>query len=150
MEIKLPEKNLSNVKVNQPIRIMNYTLPDDTLMGKITQLSPAIDPDSRTFKGSVIIENPNLLLRPGMFVRGELIIARKDSVIVIPKDIILSKQRGQTVFIVERSAAIERIITTGLENPDEVEVIRGLSPNDRLVVNGFETLVNRSRVTIVR
>ena len=150
MEIKLPEKNLSNVKVNQPIRIMNYTLPDDTLMGRITQLSPAINAESRTFKGSVVIENPNLLLRPGMFVRGELIIARKDSVIVIPKDLILSKQRGQTVFIVDRSTAIERVITTGLENPDEIEVTRGLSPNDRLVIKGYETLVNRSRVTIVR
>ena len=150
MEIKLPEKNIGVVKVNQTIRILNYTLPDDTFAGIITQLSPAIEPETRTFKGAVLINNPGLLLRPGMFIKGELIIARKDSAIVIPKDIILSKQRGHTVFVALRGAAQERIITTGLENPDEIEVIKGLSLNERLVIKGFETLRNRSKVTVVR
>jgi len=150
MEIKLPEKNIGVVKVNQTIRILNYTLPDDTFAGIITQLSPAIEPETRTFKGAVLINNPGLLLRPGMFIKGELIIARKDSAIVIPKDIILSKQRGHTVFVALRGAAQERIITTGLENPDEIEVIKGLRPNERLVIKGFETLRNRSKVTVVR
>jgi hypothetical protein len=45
---------------------------------------------------------------------------------------------------------MERVITTGLENPDSVEVIRGLKMNDRVVIEGFETLGNRSKVKIVR
>ena len=87
---------------------MNYSLPDDTLSGEITQLSPAIDSETRSFKGSVMISNPNLLLRPGMFVRAEIVVASKDSTIVIPKDIVLVKQRGKTVFIVDKGAAEER------------------------------------------
>ena len=85
-----------------------------------------------------------------MFVKAELVLERKDSVIVIPKDIILSKQIGNTIFIVQRGAAQQRVIQTGLDNPDEVEVIQGLSVNDRLVIRGFETLSNRSKVTIVQ
>lgn len=150
LEIKLPEKELGNVKVKQPVRIMNYSLPDDTLAGEITQLSPAIDSETRTFKGSVIISNPNLLLRPGMFVRAEIIVASKDSTIVIPKDIVLVKQRGKTVFIVDKGAAEERILRTGLENPTHIEVIDGLELNERLVISGFETLRNRSKVKIIR
>ena len=83
-------------------------------------------------------------------VKADIIVARKDSAIVIPKDIILSKQRGKTVFIVLRGAAMERVITTGLENPDEVEVIRGLKPNDRLIIDGFETLGNQTKVKIIK
>jgi hypothetical protein len=45
---------------------------------------------------------------------------------------------------------MERLITTGLENPDSVEVVKGLQKNDRIVIEGFETLGNRSKVKIVR
>ena len=69
---------------------------------------------------------------------------------MIPKKIIVSRQRGKTVFVVDQNTAMERVITTGLENPDSVEVIRGLKMNDRVVIEGFETLGNRSKVKIVR
>ncbi len=150
MELNLAEKNINVVKVGQNIRIMNYTIPDDTLSGKITQLSPAIDPETRSFKAIVNINNSELLLRPGMFAKGEIIVASLDSAIVIPKDIILSKQRGNTVFVINKGLAEERIINFGLENPDEVQVISGLEKNDRLVIKGFETLRNRTKVKVVK
>ena len=69
---------------------------------------------------------------------------------MIPKDIILSRQRGKTVFIVDRGVAAERIIETGLENITEVEVTRGLEKNERVVTSGYETLSNRSKVKIIK
>jgi membrane fusion protein (multidrug efflux system) len=150
MEANLPAKELPRIIGGQMVRVMNYTLPDDTLMGQITQVSPAINPDTRAFKASLVVSNPDWLLRPGMFVKAELIVARRDSALVIPKNVILSKQRGKTVFIAERGAAQERVVVTGLENPDKIEVVEGLSANDRLIVKGFETLRNRSKVKIIR
>ncbi len=150
LEVNFPEKQLSNIDIGQEVRITNYSIPDDTIFGKITALSPAIDPDTRTFKGSLILDNPEMRFRPGMFVKAELVLERKDSVIVVPKEIIQSKQRGNTVFVVQRGVAQERVIQIGLENPEEVEVVDGLSENDRLVIRGFETLSNRSKVNIVQ
>jgi len=85
-----------------------------------------------------------------MFVKTDIVINHKDSAIVIPKNIILSRQRGKTVFIVDRGVAVERIIETGLENITDTEVIRGLSENERVVTGGFETLGNRSKVKIIK
>jgi RND family efflux transporter MFP subunit len=150
MDINLPGKDMTRIEASQPVRIMNYTMTEDTLKGYISQVSPAIDPDSRTFKASVTIENPNWLLRPGMFVKADIIVAREDSAIVIPKDIILSRRRGKTVFIVDGQTAHERRITTGLENPDVVQVTEGLNVDERLVVEGYETLRSRAKVRIVR
>ena len=146
LEVNLPEKQLGIVKVNQNLRVMNYTLTEDTLKGRVTQISPAIESSTRTFKARMLIDNPEGKFRPGMFVKTELTIARKDSTIVIPKNIILSRQRGKTVFVIEKGASDERIISTGLENPDEVEVTKGLKVNERLVVKGFETLRRRQKV----
>ncbi len=85
-----------------------------------------------------------------MFVKADIVTNHKDSVIVIPKSIILSRQRGKTVFIVDRGVAAERIIETGLENITSVEVTRGLTKNERVVTSGFETLSNKSKVKIIK
>jgi membrane fusion protein (multidrug efflux system) len=149
MDVQLPEKYISDIHTGQFVKLTNYTIPEDTIIGHVTQLSPAINADTRTFKGTVSIDNHNYLLRPGMFVKADIVTDRKDSVIVIPKNIILSRQRGKTVFIVDRGVAAERIIETGLENITDVEVTRGLEKNERVVISGFETLSNRSKVKII-
>jgi membrane fusion protein (multidrug efflux system) len=149
MDVQLPEKYISDIHTGQIVKLTNYTIPEDTIIGHVTQLSPAINADTRTFKGTVSIDNNNYILRPGMFVKADIVTDRKDSVIVIPKNIILSRQRGKTVFIVDRGVAAERIIETGLENITDVEVTRGLEKNERVVIGGFETLSNRSKVKII-
>lgn len=150
LDVNLPEKYINTINTGQEVRITNYALPEDTLRGEITQLSPAINAETRTFQGSIEINNPELKLRPGMFVKADIITARADSVIVIPKDIILSRQRGMTVYIVNRGVANERLISTGLENNDRVEVVRGLNPNERVVTDGFETLSHNAKVKILK
>jgi RND family efflux transporter MFP subunit len=150
MDVQLPEKYISVIKPGQIVKLTNYTIPNDTIIGTVTQLSPAINADTRTFKGTVSIDNRDLLLRPGMFVKADIVTNHKDSAIVIPKNIILSRQKGKTVFIVDRGVAAERIIETGLENITDAEVIRGLAKNERVVTSGFETLSNRSKVKIIK
>jgi RND family efflux transporter MFP subunit len=150
MNVQLPEKYINTIKPEQVVKLTNYTIPEDTIIGEITQLSPAINADTRTFQGNILVNNPNYLLRPGMFVKADIVTNHKDSVIVIPKSIILSRQRGKTVFIVDRGVAAERIIETGLENVADVEVVRGLAKNERVVTSGFETLSNRSKVKIIK
>lgn len=150
VEVNLPEKYISEVQIDQPVRIMNYTLPNDTLHGKVKELSPAISTETRTFKGVIAVENPELKLRPGMFAKLDIVLARHDSVIVIPKEIIISSQRGKSVFVVDKGTADEKRITIGFENQNEAEITSGLKVNDRLVIKGFETLKNRSKVKIVK
>jgi len=150
IEVNLPEKYISDVKIDQPVRIMNYTIPNDTLKGMVKELSPAISTETRTFKGIVEVGNPELKLRPGMFAKADIVLARHDSVVVIPKNIIISGQRGKSVFIVENGTANEKRITLGFESQNDAEITSGLKKNDRLVIKGFETLKNRSKVKIVK
>ena len=150
MEINLPEKNISEVKLGQEVVITNYTIVDDTLKGIVSELSPVISTETRTFKGKLQIDNPELKLRPGMFVKADIITPQKDSTIVIPKDIILSGNRGKYVFVVGRnSSADDRQITTGIQNQEYVEVLTGLNSNDRLIIKGFETLRDNSKVKVI-
>jgi RND family efflux transporter MFP subunit len=149
-EVFYSAKDLGRIKVGQPLRVSHYSLSADTLLGEVAEVAPALNPETRSFKAKILVDNNEQLLRPGMFVKVETIVAQKDSAIVIPKEIILSKREGKTVFVVDKGAALRRVLRTGLENIDQVEVLEGLEANERLVIKGFETLRHRSKVKIVR
>lgn len=150
MDINLPESAISYVKAGQPAYITHYTLPNDTLKGVISELSPAISTETRTFMGKILIGNNALLLRPGMFVKADIVVNRADSTIIIPKDVVMSSQQRKYVYIIERNTALLRDIKTGLEDENNIEITDGLKVNDNLVVKGFETLKENSKVKVQR
>jgi len=150
LEANLPEKYFRNIERGYKVYITSYTSAVDTLMGAITQISPFIDAEARTFLSLVEVENSEEILLPGMFVKADLVVNSADEVIVIPKDIIMSRNRNEIVYVVEQGVASERIITSGLQNASSVEVKMGLLKGESVVVTGFETLRDQSRVRILR
>lgn len=148
MDINLPESAIGYVKAGQPVYVTHYTLPDDTLQGEIDEISPAISMETRTFKGKILIRNNKLKIRPGMFVKADIVVDKADSSIIIPKEVILSNHRRKYVYIVEKNAAVIRNLRTGLEDEDNIEILEGLNVNDNLVIKGFETLKENSKVKI--
>jgi membrane fusion protein, multidrug efflux system len=150
MDVKLPEKYLPEVRMDQIVQISNYTVAQDTIYGKISQISPVINADTRTFQSILQIDNEKRLLRPGMFIKAFILSEKHDDTIVIPKETVIARQDGKVVFTVENGIATEKKITTGLENTDVIEVVSGLKVNDRLVISGFETLRNKSKVSIIQ
>lgn len=150
MEINLPESAIAYIKSNQPVYITHYTLPEDTLRGEISELSPAISTETRTFQGKILIDNGQLKLRPGMFVKADIMVDHADSSIIIPKDVIVSRRNRKYVYVVERSTAVLREIQTGLEDETNIEVIEGLKENENLIIRGYETLRENSRVKVLK
>lgn len=148
-ELTLPGKEMGRIKRNQNVTVSNYSQEKQQLAGKVTQISPALDPTSRMFKLKIEASNQDLLLKPGMFVRADIIVLEKEDVIVIPKDIILDRRGRKTVYVVQRGIALERRLELGIDNSDSVEVTKGLNPDDSLIIEGFETLRNRSRVKVI-
>jgi len=150
LDVSLPEKYINTIEKNMKIRAMNYTLPDDTLSGIVTDLSPAISSTTRTFTAKLRINNDNMKLRPGMFVRTDIILDHKDSVIVIPKEIVNSSNNGKYVFIVNKGTAESKRVKTGYQDNDNIEIISGLNINDQLIIKGYETLRDRSKVKVIK
>lgn len=150
LETSLPEKYYGNIGKGFKVYVTSYTNPGDTLIGEITQISPEIDPESRTFKCFVEVDNSKRILLPGMFVRADMVVNSSEQAIVIPRDIIITFNRQQMVYVVDKGVAKARYITTGLENDALIEVTTGLEVGESIVSKGFETLRNDSKVRIIR
>lgn len=148
MEINLPESAINEVKTGQDVFITHYTLPNDTVKATVSELSPAISPETRTFKGKLVIDNERMKLRPGMFVKADIVVKKAEGTIVIPKDIVMSNRNRKYVYVAEKGFAKVRDIRTGIEDNDNIEVLHGLKPEEQLIVRGYETLRDNSKVKI--
>jgi len=150
MQVNFPEKNMMIVKTGQLADISNYNLPNDTLLAKITQISPVIDNESRTFTGVLEINNDDLKFRPGMFVNADIVLEKKEDIIVLPTEILSKSKRGLVVYTVNRNTAEEKRVVTGIQTDTESEIVKGLEPGDRIVVEGYQMLSNRSKVKVLK
>lgn len=148
-EISLPGVEIGRVRPGQEVLVTHYGgAAVDTLAGEVAQVSPVLDRDSRMFKATLVIANDSLRMRPGMFARMDLVVAFKDSALVISKDVVIDRGSSKIAFVVEKGIALERTLEIGLSNRLEIEVLSGLEAEERLVVEGFETLRNRSKVRV--
>lgn len=148
-DVTLPGKDMGRLVRNQAVVLTHYN-STDSFPGTVTQVSPSIDPESRMFKLRIEIDNKGGSLKPGMFMKADIVVKEKQSTLVIPKEVVLDRRGSKTVYIVERGVARERRLETGMENRDQIEVLDGLKKEDRIVVEGFETLRHNSKVKVIK
>jgi RND family efflux transporter MFP subunit len=147
--VKLPNTDLGSIRINQEVLISNYALPDDLFKGTIQTIDPTIDPQTRTFTVTIQAANPQSRLRPGMFVKTDIVREEHEQAVVIPKNTLQIRNNRAVVFVVEGAIAQMREVTPGIEAGDRVEIVAGLSDGERLVVQGHETLRDKAKVRIL-
>jgi RND family efflux transporter MFP subunit len=147
-DLKIPNSQMPFIDIGQEVRVSNYAFRDQTFIGEVTVLDPTLDAATRTFRIEVTVDNPNLVLRPGMFVKADIVVEQRSDIIVIPKELVLSRQNRSVVFVEEEGRAQQRTIETGLADDVMVEVVEGLTEGERLITSNYETLRSRTQVRV--
>jgi len=148
--LNVSNEDISKIRMGQRVKVTNYSLQEEIFYGRVGTISPNIDPITRTYQVDIIIGNDNEVLRPGMFVKADIIVESKNDVIIIPKFLLLERSGRDVVFIVEDQRAEMKEIGTGLEDDDNIEIISGLEEGQMLVTRGYETLKDKMKVRISR
>jgi membrane fusion protein, copper/silver efflux system len=114
--------------------------------GRVSDVPPVFDTASRTLKVRLVVDNPGSVLRPDMFVDVELPITAPDSLIV-PMDAVLDSGSAKTVFVDRGEGFLEpRSVETGWRVGDQVQIVSGLMPGERIVVSGNFLIDSESRM----
>lgn len=148
VDLKIPNAYIASVSPGQVLRVENYALPNRRFLGTVKVVDPAIDPTTRTFRVLGVVKNPNLMLRPGMFVKAEIVTRSHEDAVVVPRRFVLTRQNRKVVFVEEEGRAQMRNVKLGLEGPEQVEILEGLEPGERLITSNYETLRPRTRVRV--
>jgi membrane fusion protein (multidrug efflux system) len=149
IDFKLPELFLAQVKNGQTIEISVDALPGRTFTGTIYAIDPHIDINGRALNIRARLENPDLILRPGLFARIRVKGQVKRNVLVIPEAAIVPRGDDKIVYVIRNGQAIEAKVSLGARRDGLVEVTDGLTEDAMVVTAGQQKLKDGSAVEIV-
>lgn len=143
----IPVKEASIIQVGRPARIRG---PEGDLAGKVTVVSPSVDPTTTTVEVWVQVANPGEKLKPGASVRVAIIAETIQNTIVVPAAALLnSDDGGQKVMVVTSdNIAHERRVSVGVRQGARVQIVSGLQDGDQVVTSGGLGLDDKAKVTI--
>jgi len=148
-EVQVNEKKLAKVNLYQQADVSADAYPGMMFAGKVHSISPTIDPNSRTVRVKVKVPNERRLLKPGMFVRVNIILDRIKDVLVVPSEAFLKTKDGRKiVFVIVDDVAFLREVQTGGRKENWVVVKDGVKNGEKVVIEGQERLKNLSPVEI--
>ncbi len=144
----VPEHELGKMKVGQHVIVNADALPGSDFSGKVSLISPIIDPSTGTIKVTIEVDR-HRDLKPGMFTRVQLVYDRKDQAMLVPRNAVVSEDRDKYVYVVEGDKAIRRSILTGYVNDTDIEVVDGLSEGMAIVTLGQNGLKDSAKVHVI-
>ncbi|QPF86733.1 efflux RND transporter periplasmic adaptor subunit [Bradyrhizobium genosp. L] len=155
--LTVTEKQSSQVKVGQIVRIAVDAYPGKTFEGKITTIEPQIATDTRNIKVQATIQNPDSILKPGMFATATVVLPEKPAVVTVPETAVDYTLYGDSVFLITEKkgddgkttlTAVRTFVKTGNRVEGRVEILKGLKAGDKVVAVGQIKLQSGMAVAI--
>ncbi|MBR0897912.1 efflux RND transporter periplasmic adaptor subunit [Bradyrhizobium tropiciagri] len=151
------EKQSSQIKVGQTVRIAVDAYPGRTFDGKITTIEPQIATDTRNIKVQATIQNPDSILKPGMFATATIVLPEQPPVVTVPETAVDYTLYGDSVFLITEKkgddgkttlTADRTFVKTGKRVEGRVEILKGLKAGDKVVAVGQIKLQSGMAVVI--
>jgi len=144
----------ANLKVGDPATVMPTDTSAEPMAGKITLVSRATDPTSRTVEVWVTLGNGAGLLRANGAAQVTISANAKNDAIVVPASAVTldaSNADEGTVMVVDaQSIARETKVTVGIRSKDKIEIVSGLAGGETVVIEGNFSLPDGTKVEIAK
>lgn len=147
--VPVPERHISQIGRGNQVTMALDALPGRSFSGKVSQIIPQADPDSRTFPVKVKAANPEGHIKSGMFARVTFPIERGRKALVVPKDALVNRGPVDVVFIVDDGKVRQVAVKSGLATEGWITVDGPLEEGQLVVVRGNERLRDGMPVTIL-
>ncbi|MEA5521770.1 efflux RND transporter periplasmic adaptor subunit [Limnoraphis robusta] len=141
----LYEKDIAQVRLGQNVRLKVASLPDQVFQGRVAQISPFVEGETRVISVRAELENKDNLLKPGMFAELELMTEKTaNSVISIPENAIVEANGKALVYVQNGQDFTPVEVTVGQQFANQVEITQGLFEGDKIVTEGSIQLYAQS------
>lgn len=144
----IPQAEAELLKIGDPATIA-VAGEDQPVEGKVTVVSPALDPNSTTVEIWVQAKNPERRLKPGTTVQLSIVAKTIPDALLIPAESVLTAQDGSTTVMLAGSdgRAHQQGVRIGIRQGDDVQILEGLKAGDRVVAAGAYGLPDNTKIT---
>jgi RND family efflux transporter MFP subunit len=139
--VNMAEVDLPKITVGQPVQLTLDALPNLTLNGTVSQISPAgtITQGVVNYPVTISIDNPPDSVKSGMTASLNVITQQKDNVLMVPNRAIRTLGRQKVATVLFEGQQIQVPVTTGMNNDTMTEVTSGLKEGDVVLISGTTT-----------
>jgi cobalt-zinc-cadmium efflux system membrane fusion protein len=134
------EDTLALLKLGQRVRVAVSAYPTEAFEGKISFISPTVNPAKRTIPIWAEVSNHRGMLKQDLFAKVYVIVAEQRRSLTIPVESLITAEGSDFAFVERSGAYVRATLALGLRDDRFVEVRRGLSPGDRVVTDGNRQL----------
>lgn len=138
----MSENDIGCVNKGGKVAVEIDAFPDTSFSAKISEISPVIDPMTRTVGVKAVVNNSKKILKPGMTARITLNLGESNDVIIVPGYALMDGY----LFVVKDSTAERRDVEVGLVGDEYVEIIKGLERGENIIVVGQHRLAGGEKV----
>lgn len=139
VEANIDERFFGIIKIGMPVNVRIDPLNIKT-KGWIAEIVPSIDPMTRTFLIKVALKTPGL--RSGLFAHISIPVGKRETILVPQKAIIEKGQLTGVYVSDERGIITFRPVKTGKRYDDVIEVLSGLNPKEKIVIDGIDRVID--------
>lgn len=139
LDFAVPEKYSGQIRAGAPLEFSVAGL-DKKFRGQVYAVEPKIDSATRSVRLRANAPNPDRLLFPGSFAQIELVLSEQADAIMVPTTALVPGLETTTVFVIEDGKAVSRQIETGQRTASDMQVTRGLTVGDILIVSGLQQI----------
>ncbi|MFO0630895.1 MAG: efflux RND transporter periplasmic adaptor subunit, partial [Polyangiales bacterium] len=139
VQLRVFERDLARVRAGDPVTLELDSLPGRTFHGTVGHVSAALDHETRTARVRVEVSDPDEALRPGQFVNARVRPTRGGArdVVTVARDATVQVEGRTAAFVEVSEGTYElRVLELGAEDPERIEVVRGLDAGERVVTHG--------------
>jgi len=148
LRLDVPESEVGAIALSAPVTVSVTAHPRREFAGSVTRLAPSLDPASRTLRVEADIPNEQGLLRPGFFARVRVALTGEPAdVLLVPKSAVGKSGTAARVFVRKNSVVTERLLTTGRELGNLVEVRGPLAAGEEVATEAIQQLSDGAEVT---
>jgi RND family efflux transporter MFP subunit len=133
LRLEVPERESIRVRLGQLVRLVLEGVTNVDA-GNVARLSPAINEQNRMLLVEADVPNYGSL-RPGLFVRAQIITSERDEGLTIPINALITFAGLEKVLVVKNDKALEKTVTTGRRAADWVEIVSGLKAGELVVID---------------
>lgn len=148
VDINVVEDMINKIKLGDRVEVMIKSAGDKPFMGDIINISPATDVKTQSYIVRVRIDNKDCIIKGGMFAEIKLILDKAEDVVAVPISAVVDEGDKKYVYILKGDIAEKREVSTGLFNDELIEITKGLSENEILIIKGQELVLDGSKVTV--
>jgi len=150
LEGSIGENLVNQVSAEGEVDVKIPSAGDRVFKGIIKEISPAADQRTGLFGLKVEIDNPDGLIKPGMFAEAALVKEARSDTIVIPSSAVLAKGGEKYVYLVDDGKAVFRKVTTGVSDGERIEIVAGIMDGEMVIVKGQNYVEDGDPVEVVR